>query len=158
MVIHGIRHFPRYVLTPMGSLIRFHVIYASNRTHKVTSIREFDEISSNTAHRRKHGPQAPRWSSGSACGGPVHSIDCPGRLTVRRHAQLALEHRIVARRARSHRRSRTAGSAAAPRSSPAAAGGFSASVPLHGTIPRRPSQRSHASREGMAQLSLGSRR
>ena len=92
------------------------------------------------------------------CGRPVHSIDCPGRLTVRRHAQLALEHRTVARRAHGHRRSRTAGSAAAPRSSPAAAGGFSAPAPLHGTIPRRPSQRSHASRKCMAQLSLGSRR
>ena len=31
-------------------------------------------------------------------------------------------------------------------------------MPLHGTIPRQPSQRSHASRKCMAQLSLGSRR
>ena len=71
---------------------------------------------------------------------------------------MALEHRIVARRERSHRRSRTAGSAAAPRSSPAAAAGFSASAPLYGIIPRRLSQRSHASRECVAQLSLGSMR
>ena len=112
----------------------------------------------NTAYRRMHRPQPPTWSSGSACGRPVHSIDCPGRLTVHRHAQLALEHRIVARRARSHGRSRTAGSAAAPRSSAAASGGLSASAPLHGTIPRQPSQRSHVSRKCMAQLSLGSKR
>ena len=145
-------------LAPIGAFSRFHPIYTSNRTRKVTLGREFDEISSNTAYRRMHRPQPPTWSSGSACGRPVHSIDCPGRLTVHRHAQLALEHRIVARRARSHGRSRTAGSAAAPCSSAAASGGLSAPAPLHGTIPRRPSQRSHVSRKCMAQLSLGSRR
>ena len=142
----------------MGPLSRFHAIYTSNRTLEVTNRREFDEISSNTAHRRMHRPQSPTWSPNSACGRAVHSIDCLGRLTVHRHAQLALEHRTVARRARGHGRSRTAGSAAAPRSSAAASGGFSAPAPLHGTIPRRPSQRSQVSRECMAQLSLGSRR
>jgi hypothetical protein len=105
-----------------------------------------------------HRLKPPRWSSRLSCGRPIHSIDCPGRLTVRRLAQPALEHQTVARRTRSHRRSRTAGSAAAPRSSSAAASGLSSPVPLHGTIPRQPSQRSHASRKCMAQLSLGSRR
>ena len=88
----------------------------------------------------------------------MHSRDSSSRSSDSQHAQLALEHRIVTRRARGHRRSRTAGSAAAPRSSPAAAGGFSASASFHGIVPRRPSQRSHASREYVAQLSLGSRR
>ena len=105
-----------------------------------------------------HRLKPPRWSSRLSCGRPIHSIECPGRLTVRRLAQPALEHQTVARRTRSHRRSRTAGSAAAPRSSSAAAGGLSPPVPLHGTIPRQPSQRSHASCKCMAQLSLGSRR
>ena len=104
-----------------------------------------------------HRLQPPRWSSRSACGRPVHSIDCPGRLAVRRLAQPALKHRTVARHTHSQRRSRTAGSAAATRSNPAAGGGFSALAPLHGIIPRRPSQRSHASRNCVAQLSLGSR-
>ena len=88
----------------------------------------------------------------------MHSRDSPSRSSDSRRAQLALKHRIVARRAHEQGRSRTAGSAATPRSSPAAAAGFSAPAPLHGTIPRRPSQRSHATRECMAQLSLGSRR
>ena len=105
-----------------------------------------------------HRLKPPRWSSRSSCGRPVHSIDCPGRLTVRRLAQPAVEHQTVAQHTRSHRRSRTAGSAAAPRSSSAAGGGLSPPVPLHGTIPRQPSQRSRASRKCMAQLSLGSRR
>ena len=154
----ALRRCLRCVLAPIRALSRFHLFYTSNRTRKVTNWHEFVEISSNTARRRMHRLQPPRWSSRSACGRPVHSINCPGRLTVRRLAQPALKHRTVALRARSHRHSRTAGSAAAPRSSPAAAAGFSPPVPLHGTIARRQSQRSHASRKCMAQLSLGSRR
>ena len=142
----------------MGAVSHFHPVYTSNRTRKVNNWHEFVEISTNTGHRRMHRLQPPRWSSRSACGRPIHSIDCPGSLTVRPFAQPALKHRTVARRAHSHRRSRMCGSAAAQRSSPAADGGFSPPVPLHGTIPRRPSQRSHASRKCMAQLSLGSRR
>ena len=88
----------------------------------------------------------------------MHSINCPSRLTDQRHTQLAHTHQTVALRASGHRHNPTAGSAAAPRSRPAAGGGFSAPAPLHGITQRRRSHRSHASRKCMAQPSLGSGR
>jgi hypothetical protein len=51
-----------------------------------------------------------------------------------------------------------AGSAPAPRSTPATAAGFSPLAPLHGTVPRWPSQRIQTSRKSMAQVSLDSSR
>ena len=144
------------VLAPIRALSRFHDIYTSERTRKVTNWCMFVEISTNTADRRVHSLRPPRWSPRSACSRPVHSLDCPGHPSDGRRAQQSYKRRTVAQRARTNRRSRTAGSAPAPRSAQAAAAGFSPLVPLHGTSPRRPSQRSHARREDVAQVSLGS--
>ena len=146
------------VLAPIRALSRFHDFYTSNRTREVTNWREFDEISSNTAHRRMHRLKPPRWSSRSACGRPVYGLDCPSHPSDGRRGQEAYKRPIVAQRARTNRRSRTARSAPASRSTQAAAAGFSPLGPLHGIGPRRPSQRSHARREDVAQVSLGSSR
>jgi hypothetical protein len=142
----------------MGPLSRFHPIYASNSTHEVTTYRECDEISSNTAHRRMHGLWPPTWSSGSACGRPIHTLDCPSHSSDSGWPQLAYKSRTVARRAHNHGRGRVAGSSPALRSTPATAAGCSPLAPLHGTIPRWPSQRSHARSKGVAQVSPNSSR
>ena len=92
------------VLAPIRALSRFHDIYTSNRTRKVTNWCMFVEISTNTADRRVHSLRPPRWSPRSACSRPVHSLDCPGHPSDGRRAQQSYKRRTVAQRARTNRR------------------------------------------------------
>mgnify|MGYP005710057399 CR=1 FL=1 len=88
----------------------------------------------------------------------MHSFDYSGHSSGSRRAQLAHERRIVARHPTRRRRGRMAGSAPARRSSPADAADFSPLAPLHGSVPRWPSQTTHANRKCVAQASLDSSR